>query len=72
MLTNITYYQIFGKPLIMYLGITTLLSFLFTATIALLNRRGIHKIPLVWHFRMAKISIALAIIHGLLGILAYF
>ena len=72
MLTNITYYQIFGKPLIMYLGILTLLSFLFTALIGYLNRRGINRIPLAWHFRMAKISITLAIIHGLLGVLAYF
>lgn len=72
MLRNITYFLIFGKPLIMYLGILTLLSFLFTAYIGWSNRRGHNKISLFWHFRMAKISIALAIIHGLLGILAYF
>jgi dolichyl-phosphate-mannose--protein O-mannosyl transferase len=71
MFLEITYYQIFGKPLIMYLGIITLLSFLFTAAIALLNRKGINKIPMEWHFRMAKISIALALVHGLLAMLAY-
>lgn len=72
MLNNITYFQIFGKPLIMYGGIVTLLCFLFTAYIAVMNKKGNNKIPIEWHFRMAKISIALALIHGLLGILAFF
>lgn len=72
MFRNITYFLIFGKPLIMYVGIVTLFSFLFTATIAILNKKGIQKIPFSWHPRMAIISITLAVIHGLLGILAYF
>jgi len=72
MLTQITYYPIFGKPLIMYLGILTLMSFLFTALIAIMNQKGIKKIPFKWHTRMAKVSIVLAIIHGLLGVLAFF
>ena len=72
MLENITYYQFFGKPLILYLGVLTLLSFLFTASIAILNKRGINKIPFKWHPRMAIFSIILAIIHGILGLLAYF
>ncbi|OGM19750.1 hypothetical protein A2686_05350 [Candidatus Woesebacteria bacterium RIFCSPHIGHO2_01_FULL_38_10] len=71
MLRNISYFSIFGKPLIMYLGILTLSSFLFTALIGFLNFKGIHKIPFKWHPRMAAISITLALIHGLLGILAY-
>lgn len=72
MLTNISYYLIFGRPLIMYLGILTLSSFLFTAYIGFMNLRGKTKIPLRWHFRMAGISLTLAIIHGILGIAAYF
>lgn len=72
MIAQIAYYQILGKPLILYLGILTILSFLFTASIAIMNARGIHKIPFKWHPRMAKISIGLAILHGLLGILSYF
>jgi hypothetical protein len=55
----------------MYMGIITLLSFLFTASIAVLNMKGIHRIPFKWHPRMAAVSIMLAIVHGLLGILAY-
>ena len=72
MLQNITYFPILGKPLILYLGFLVLLSFVFTASIAALNKKGIHKIPFVWHLRMAKISFILAIIHGLLAFLAYF
>ncbi|OGI16583.1 MAG: hypothetical protein A3J63_01905 [Candidatus Moranbacteria bacterium RIFCSPHIGHO2_02_FULL_40_12b] len=72
MLRNIAYFLILGKPVIMYLGILTLSSFLFTAYIGAMNLRGKTKIPLKWHFRMAKISIALAFIHGILGLSAYF
>ncbi len=69
-LNNITYLQILGRPLIFYLGIITLLSFLFTASIPRLSRKG--KMNFKWHPRMAKFSISLAIIHGGLGALAYF
>lgn len=72
MLENITYYPILGKPLIVYLGVLTLTSFLFTALIAILNKRGVYIIPFKWHPRMARVSIVFALIHGLLGILAYF
>lgn len=72
MLNNISYYLIFGKPLMLYLGIFTLSSFLFTAYIGFMNLRGRTKIPLRWHFRMAGFSLSLAIIHGFLGLAAYF
>lgn len=71
MLQSITYYLIFGKPLIMYLGILTLSSLLITAYIGYTNFKGDAKIPFVWHPRMARLTIALAVIHGTLGILAY-
>ncbi|MDD4931669.1 MAG: hypothetical protein PHG66_06020 [Candidatus Colwellbacteria bacterium] len=71
-LAGIAYFPIFGKPLIMYLGIITLLSFISTATIGFLNFKGIRKIPFKWHPRMALISLSLALIHGLFGISAYF
>jgi hypothetical protein len=72
MLKNIAYFLIFDKPVIMYLGILTLFSFLFTAYIGAMNLRGKTKIPLKRHFRMAKISITLALIHGILATSAYF
>jgi len=72
MFEAITYAPIFGKPLIMYLGILTLLSFLSTATVGALNFKGITIIPFVWHPRLAVFSICLALIHGTLGVLIYF
>ena len=71
-LNEIAYFQIFGKPLIMYLGITTLLLFLLTAVIGVLILRGKTRIPFKWHKRLAIIAIIFALIHGSLGILAYF
>lgn len=56
----------------MYLGFLTLISFLLTALIGFLNYHGKHFIPFKIHPKMAAISITLAIIHGLLGILTYF
>lgn len=71
MLTNISFYLIFGKPLIMYLGITTLLSFLFTASIGYASLYNIKWVSFKWHPKMAAITIFLAVIHGILGIAAY-
>jgi hypothetical protein len=72
MLQEFSYYPIFGRPLIMYLGIVTIVSFLITASIPLLRRSGLVKIPFVWHIRMAVLSICIALVHGMLGMAAYF
>jgi hypothetical protein len=71
MLQDITYFLIFGKPLIMYLGILTLFAILLTASIAVLNKKGIRTIPFRWHPVCAGCAIILALVHGLLGIMAY-
>jgi len=71
MFEEISYAPIFGFPVIMYLGIITFASFLLTAAIGILNFRGVLWIPFRWHPRFAALSIALGIIHGSLGILAY-
>lgn len=71
MFEAISYTLIFGKPLIMYLGILTLISFLATAAVGILNMKGITTIPFFWHPRLAGVSIGLALIHGALGVLAY-
>jgi hypothetical protein len=71
-LTEITYYPIYGKPFILYLGILTLTSFLITTTIGISIHKEWAKIKFRWHPTMAGISIPLAIIHGILGTLAYF
>lgn len=71
MFQNISYALIFGKPLIMYLGVFTLLAFLFTTMIAVMNFKGIRTIPFIWHPRCAAIAICIALVHGALGMLAY-
>jgi hypothetical protein len=70
-LEEISYYLILGLPFILYLGIITIIFFIITATLALFKRKGLIKISINWHYRLAYISIFLAIIHGILGFLAY-
>jgi uncharacterized membrane protein len=72
MFAEISYYLIFGKPLIMYVGIITLISFFVTAVIGYMNLHGMKGIPFKWHPRMAALSLALAVIHGIMGVLIYF
>jgi hypothetical protein len=72
MFQDFTYFPIFGKPLILYLGFLTLFAFLFTASIAVMTMKGIRTIPFRWHPRCAAVAIFLALFHGLLGLLAYF
>lgn len=72
MLENISYYLILGKPIIFYTGILAIVSFLFTAFVGLLNYREVHIIPFKWHPKLAVFSLAVALIHGLMGILLYF
>lgn len=71
MLEEITHYKILGIPLIAYLGLLTLFCFLFTAYIAVMNKKGDIRISPKWHPIMARISISLAILHGLFGLAAY-
>lgn len=70
MFQQISYYLIFGKPLIMYLGIMTLLAFLTAACFGYLAYKGKTKIS--HHFMVVKIAFTLAILHAILGIALYF
>jgi len=71
-IASIAYFMIFGKPVIMYMGIITLLSFIITALIGFMSFRGMKIIPFRWHPRMAIISITFACIHALLAASLYF
>ena len=72
MFQEITFYLIFGIPFIVYLGLITIFMFIGTALFAILKRKGKIKYLIGFHYKLAYSSIFLAIIHGLLGILAYF
>lgn len=70
MLSSLAYLPIFGKPLILYLGVITISSFIITAFIGLMIFRG-KKIPFKLHPTMAIISIILGLTHGTLAISIY-
>jgi len=70
-ISEIAYSEFLGLPAIMWGGIITLLMFALTAAIAILNHRGIRKIPFKYHKPLAILSLALGLIHGLLGMLSY-
>jgi len=59
------------KPSIGILGVVTLFSFFITAMIGLSIHQRWLNIRFIWHPIMVIISFILAIIHGLLGILAF-
>lgn len=69
--SEIGYYTVFGKPLIFYFGIITYLLFVLAALIAFSSKRGILKIPFVWHKRVAVVALLFGLVHGLFGILGY-
>lgn len=72
MIAQIALTQFLGKPLIMYGGILTLLLLLFTASIAIMMKKGIKYFPFKYHPPMAKITIVVALFHALLGLSIYF
>lgn len=72
MFQELSYYLIFGKPVILYLGILTLLGLIVTSALPVLARRGILVVSPVWHPRCAGATLLLVTVHGALGILAYF
>ncbi len=64
MIRDIALFPILGKPLLLYFGIITLLCILTTASFAIIKFKGYYK----WHVWFARVSICLAIIHGILAI----
>lgn len=63
---TIALYSIFGKPLVVYLGLTTLTSFIIVAILGVMMMKG-KNIPLKYHLWAAKIAITIALIHGFLA-----
>jgi hypothetical protein len=72
MIKTLILFPIFGKPLIMYGGIITFLFLFSAALIPILNKKGVTKIPFIWHSRLATVFLILGLIHALLGILLFF
>lgn len=72
MLENITYFNILGLSVLLWLGLFALVSLLFTAAIPILRQKGIWKIGFKEHVIMARITVGFALAHGILRILAFF
>jgi hypothetical protein len=69
-LQDISYAPVFGKPFLMWLGIIVLACF---AATALVGRRVLQgKAKLETHKRAVIASFALAGVHAVLGVLAFF
>jgi len=69
-LAQIAIYPIFGKPLVIYLGMLAFLGFCATAYIGYLVVNGRTKFSN--HKKMVAASFAVAVIHGILGASMYF
>lgn len=70
-ISTLAYTPVFGLPLVAVFGILVFFSLCTTASIAILKVKGRRKIPFVWHYRFAGLTIVLAAVHGALGISVY-
>ncbi|HYA31123.1 MAG TPA: hypothetical protein VED67_00075 [Thermodesulfovibrionales bacterium] len=64
--------MIFGIPLAFYLGAATLVCLITTAALGMLMVREGSRIPFTWHVNMARLTIALALVHGLVVYWTFF
>ena len=69
-LAEITYYQIFGKPLILYLGTLSAILLLMAVLFGVMATQGKSNIKM--HLNFVKIAVAVSAVHFILGMLAYF
>ena len=72
MLVDIAYFSIFGRPLVMYGGIASLLFLLLTALAPKLSWKGGRLMSYQTHVRLAYVTVALVLLHGLFGLSLYF
>jgi uncharacterized membrane protein len=63
---------ILGIPLAFYLGVATFSALLVTATLGMLVLREGSTVPFTWHVNMARLTIALALIHALVVYWTFF
>ena len=63
---------IFGLPLAIYLGAATIIALITTATLGMLVLREGSSVPFAWHVNVARLTIALALVHGLVVYWTFF
>jgi len=70
-LQDLAYASFLNFPLIGYLGVFSYLSLVATATVSILTRRRIAKIPMRIHFRLAYLTLTLATVHAIIALAVY-
>ena len=68
-LASLAYYPLLGRPLIFWFGLLTFTLLLATFLTGYLRRKGWRRIPFRAHVILARITLLVAGIHALLGIL---
>ncbi len=71
MFEDLSYALIGGLPVIVYLGVLTLILAVIAMSIGGLHIRRKIKLSVKWHFWFAYLAIIVGLIHGVLGLLAY-
>jgi len=72
LLRDIAYTLVFGKPVVLWLGLATLTLFASAAAVVGLNNYTKIRIPIEWHYRLAVAGLCMAAIHATLALSAYF
>jgi hypothetical protein len=68
MFAQIAYHPFFGLPVVAYLGMLTLLLFIFTASVGYSNFKGKSILPFKWHPRLAVTALIFALIHAIFAL----
>jgi hypothetical protein len=63
---------ILGLPLAIWLGAATLLALVATAVLGTLIMKGESKVPFSWHVNLARLTVLVAILHGLVVYWTFF
>jgi len=59
-------------PLIMIAGSILFLCLIGTATLGFMIMKGKGNVPLPWHINLARLTIVVAIVHGILAMIWFF
>lgn len=71
MFNEIIFMKVLGLPLLAWGGMVTFLIMVTAASMPFLGKKGIVKDYYKIHVTLAVIAVVLALIHGVLGILAF-
>jgi len=71
MIQDIAYLMVFDIPLVVLIGILTLLLFIVTAVIAVADREGKKWASFTLHYRFAVFSLFLGGVHMVLAVSVY-